>query len=111
MTDSEARRTSDRQESNVLVDLRRDFVEHTKKDEDNFGAMRNSLEAIQNTIHEFSARSDSRWELDNQWKKDNQDALDNMKNITAGWKLILGIFASIAVVGAGVVYIKKALHQ
>lgn len=38
-------------------------------------------------------------------------AIQNMNNLTAGWKIVLGIFATIGVIFGGIVSFLKFIHN
>ncbi len=41
---------------------------------------------------------------------DAKPSLDNMKNITSGWKVVLSLFGSIAVIAGGIITLRKLLN-
>lgn len=41
----------------------------------------------------------------------SKPAIENMNNLTAGWKIVLGIFATIGVIFGGIVAFLKFLHN
>lgn len=97
-----ARRDIDKVGINGLLDLRKEFTAHIKADDANFASLHSSISEIKHTLEEYI-------KSDMTWKSENKTALENMKNLSAGWKVILTIFGSVGLIAAGVVGMKSIL--